>query len=209
MELIFVRHALPERQTLDNAPADPGLSSVGIAQAAALGEWLAREPIDVIVRSPARRAGETAAPLAQRCGLSPSIVTDLNEFDAGSTSYVPVEDMRASDDPRWQLLRQGLLYGTPEEADRFRCQIVAAVEALVQANPGKRVVVVGHGGVINAYIGHILGIEKPLWFAARYTGISRVLAAKSGERSLETLNEISHLELALACESRSGIVSAP
>ena len=209
MELIFVRHGLPERQTLDNAPADPGLSSVGFAQAAALGEWLAREPIDEIVQSPARRARETAAPLAQRCGLSPSTVTDLNEFDAGSSSYVPVEEMRTSGDPRWELLRQGLHYGTPEEADRFRHRIVAAVEALVQANHGKRVVVVSHGGVINAYIGHILGIEKPLWFAARYTGISRVLAAKSGERSLETLNEVSHLELALARENRTRVVLAP
>jgi probable phosphoglycerate mutase len=144
MELIFVRHGLPERQTLDNAPADPGLSSVGFAQAAALGDWLAHEPIHEIVQSPARRARETAAPLAQRCGLSPSTVTNLNEFDAGSTSYVPVEEMRTSGDPRWELLRQGLLYGTPEEADRFRHQIVAAVEALIQANHGKRVVVVSH-----------------------------------------------------------------
>lgn len=209
MELIFVRHGWPERQTLDNSPADPGLSSVGFAQAAALGKWLAREQIDEIVRSPARRARETAAPLAQRCGLSPRTIAELNEFDAGSSSYVPVEEMRVSGDPRWEFLREGRLYGTPEETDGFRNKVVTAVEALIQANHGRRIVVVSHGGVINAYIGHILGIEKPLWFAARYTGISRVLAAKSGERSVETLNEVAHLELALALEGNSRVVSAP
>ena len=187
MELIFIRHGLPERQVRNDSPADPGLSSTGSAQAVALGECLAREPVDVIAQSPARRARETAAPLARRCGLSPITVADLNEFDAGSSSYVPVEDMRAAGDPRWKLLRQGRLYGTDEEARTFRCRVVAAVEALIQSHPGTRAAVVCHGGVINAYLGHILGIDKPLWFAARYTGTCRVLAARTGERSLVTL----------------------
>jgi len=192
MELIFIRHGLPERQVRNDSSADPGLSSTGSAQAVALGEWLGREPVDVIAQSPARRARETAAPLARRCGLTPITVADLKEFDAGSGSYVPVEEMRAAGDPKWQLLRQGRLYGTDEEAWAFRLRVVASVESLLHT-PGTRTAVVCHGGVINAYLGHILGIDKPLWFAARYTGICRVLAARTGERSLLTLNEVPHL----------------
>jgi broad specificity phosphatase PhoE len=193
MQLIFVRHALPVRQVLDSGRADPALSSTGSAQAVALGDWLGREPVDAVATSPARRAVETAAPLARRCRLTPVTIADLDEFDAGSASYVPVEEMRATGDPRWHLLRQGRLYGTDSEAREFRARVVAAVESLVAAHPARRVAVVCHGGVINAYLGHILGIDTPLWFSARYTGISRVLASRSGRRSLVTLNETPHL----------------
>lgn len=193
MRLTFVRHGLPETQVLENGPADPGLSHTGSAQAAALGDWLGREPVDAIVTSPARRAVQTAAPLARRCRLSPITARELDEFDAGSPSYVPVEDMRAAGDPRWDLLRQGRLYGTDSEAREFRARVVAAVESLVAAHPARRVAVVCHGGVINAYLGHLLGIDTPLWFAVRYTGICRVLASRSGHRSLLTVNEVPHL----------------
>jgi probable phosphoglycerate mutase len=193
VQLIFVRHGLPERQIVTGGPADPGLSPTGRAQAAALGDWLGAERVDAIVTSPARRARETAAPLARCCGLEPTTVADLDEFDAGSASYVPVEEMRSAGDPRWELLRRGRLYGTDAEAREFRGRVVAAVEAVVAAHPGGRVAVVCHGGVINAYLGHILGIETPLWFGARYTGICRVLASRSEHRSLVSLNEVPHL----------------
>ena len=62
--------------------------------------------------------------------------------------------------------------------------VVEAVERIVAAHPGQRVAVVCHGGVINAYAGHVLGIDEPLFFLPAYTSISRVLAASTGERSI-------------------------
>jgi probable phosphoglycerate mutase len=51
-----------------------------------------------------------------------------------------------------------------------------------------------HGGVINAYLTHILGIEDPSgFFYPNYTSIHRVAAARSGERSVLTINETAHL----------------
>jgi len=67
------------------------------------------------------------------------------------------------------------------------------VERIVAANPSRRVAIVCHGGVVNAYVSQILGIERPLFFEPYYTSISRVLAARSGERSIVTLNETAHL----------------
>jgi probable phosphoglycerate mutase len=56
------------------------------------------------------------------------------------------------------------------------------------------VAVVCHGGVINAFAGEVLGIREPfLFFDPGYTSISRFLAAKSGERSVLSLNETGHL----------------
>jgi broad specificity phosphatase PhoE len=60
-------------------------------------------------------------------------------------------------------------------------------------HPGQVVVAVCHGGVINAYVGHILDIPMPLWFAPCYTGISRVAASRRGHRSVISLNETGHL----------------
>ena len=59
--------------------------------------------------------------------------------------------------------------------------------------PGQKVVVIAHGGVINVYLGHLLGLESLLWFHPEYTSVSRVRAARSGPRSLVGLNDIAHL----------------
>jgi probable phosphoglycerate mutase len=53
--------------------------------------------------------------------------------------------------------------------------------------------VVCHGGVINAWTSHLLGLERIFLFEPAYTSVSRYLAASSGERSLLSLNETAHL----------------
>jgi probable phosphoglycerate mutase len=49
--------------------------------------------------------------------------------------------------------------------------------------------------VINLYLGHILGLSEGTrgFFYPNYTSIHRVAAASSGERSVVTVNETSHL----------------
>ncbi len=54
-------------------------------------------------------------------------------------------------------------------------------------------VVVTHGGVLNVYLAHVLGTGRLLWFHPAYTSISRVAAARTGQRSIESLNETAHL----------------
>jgi probable phosphoglycerate mutase len=71
--------------------------------------------------------------------------------------------------------------------------VVEALERIIAANPGGRVAVVCHGGVINAWAGHLLGVADPLFFDPTYTSVNRFLAASSGERSLVSLNESAHL----------------
>ena len=63
----------------------------------------------------------------------------------------------------------------------------------IDTHPGEQVGVVCHGGVINVYVGLVLGIEKPLWFEPGYTSISRIAASRKGVRSVVTLNETAHL----------------
>jgi probable phosphoglycerate mutase len=49
--------------------------------------------------------------------------------------------------------------------------------------------------VINGYLSHVLGMDHVTrgFFYPNYTSIHRVAAASSGERSIVTVNETSHL----------------
>jgi 2,3-bisphosphoglycerate-dependent phosphoglycerate mutase len=191
MELLLVRHARPVRHDAVEGRADPGLSEDGRRQAWRLAQWLAAEPIDALYTSPACRAQETARPLAERLAIEPTTDDGLSEFDREATSYVPIEELAATDE-RWLALARGEFY---EDVDPvvFRKRVVEAVEAIIDRHPGQVVVAVCHGGVVNAYVGHILGIPTPLWFAPAYTGISRVAASRRGARAIVALNETGHL----------------
>ena len=98
----------------------------------------------------------------------------------------------AANDERWLALARGELYDDVDPV-AFRKRVVEAVESIIAEHPGRVVVAVCHGGVINAYVGHILDVPTPLWFAPRYTSISRVAASRRGDRSVISLNETEHL----------------
>jgi probable phosphoglycerate mutase len=194
MELLLIRHALPERvETADGSPADPPLSATGRAQAERMARWLVGEKIGAIYVSPMRRARETADALARAIDVKIEIDPGLVEMDHLSDVYVPLEQLKAEDYPRWQeMVQRGGLYAGVD-LDRFRRTVVESVERAIAAHPGGRVALVCHGGVINAWAGHVLGIKDPFFLDAAYTSISRFLAASSGERSVRSLNETAHL----------------
>lgn len=192
MQLWLIRHALPVRVEGAAGGADPGLSPEGVEQAERLGAWLARAPIDAMWTSPLRRARETAAPLAERLGLDPSIDDDLAEFDRDADFYIPLEELKAEQDPRYQELIDGTWAGEDDGA-QFHRRLVAAMDRIIAAHPGGEVAVVCHGGVINLYLAHVLGLVPQMFFHPTYTGVSRVQASRSGVRSIVSINETGHL----------------
>jgi probable phosphoglycerate mutase len=193
MELLLVRHALPLRvENPDGTPADPPLSQEGRRQAERVAAWLAAEPIAAVYASPLRRARETAAPLGRARGLEVEIELGVVEFDPHAASYVPLEEIRRESHELWlELVRGGLTAGV--DVTLFRRTVVDALERIIDAHAGRRVAVFCHGGVVNAWAAHVLGLEATLFFQPGYTSVSRFLAAGSGERSVATLNETSHL----------------
>ena len=81
-----------------------------------------------------------------------------------------------------------------ETEEEFIGRIVNSVEQIITNHASQRVAIVCHGGVINAYICHVLGLANQRgFFYPNYTSIHRIAAASSGERSIVTLNETSHL----------------
>ena len=192
MELLLIRHALPVRIEGADGPADPPLAEDGHRQARALADWLAPEPIDRLYVSPLTRARETAAPLAEARGMEPVVEEGVAEFDKDADSYVPMEELKASGDPRWHEIVGGGYFGDTSP-DEFQSTVVRAVERIIADNPGGRVAVVCHGGVINAYLAHVLDLDDLLFFEPAYTSISRVVASRRGHRMLLSANETAHL----------------
>jgi 2,3-bisphosphoglycerate-dependent phosphoglycerate mutase len=195
VELLWVRHAEPERIAPGRGiPADPALTERGREQAERLAAWLAHEEIDAVLTSPQRRARETAAPIARAHGLDVRVVEGLVEYDAQSDSYIPMEELRATNDPHLAAMYEGRWeeFGG-EPAETFRKRVAATVDEIVTANPGRRVVAVCHGGIINVAFAIVLGLDRHLWFEPHYTSLSRMVASRTGVRSLASINECSHL----------------
>lgn len=194
MELLIIRHGLPVRRELTEGAADPELAPEGHEQAARLARYLESEQIDAIYASPMARAKETAAPLAELFGMEIAIAPGVAEWDQNSPEYVPVEELKAANDPRWQAMLDGE-WSSDESEEDFRARVLDAVETIVNDHKGQRVAVVCHGGIINGYLSHILGLGEFArgFFYPNYTSINRVAAASSGERSIVTVNETSHL----------------
>jgi probable phosphoglycerate mutase len=193
VDLVLVRHALPHRIESSDGPADPELTGRGHRQAEAVGEWLAAEEWHAIYSSPLRRAVQTAEHIAEHTGREILVCEDIREYDAGLNAYIPYEELKATRDEHWQALAEDRLEDLAPEGATFRKRVSAAVEEIIAANPGRRVVAVAHGGAINVALAEVLGLERDLWVEVAYASISRVAASRQGARSIVSVNETGHL----------------
>ncbi|MCB1645904.1 MAG: histidine phosphatase family protein [Pseudomonadales bacterium] len=192
MELILIRHGLPEKIiNEDGMPADPPLSETGHQQAMKVANWLKNEKIDRIYSSPMRRAWQTAEPLAMEKGLEIVACDEVAEYDQQAEHYIPVEQLKELDYERWQKLMRGEVedINFPEFVQR----VADGLNQIIADNRGKTVAVTCHGGVINVWTALVVGFEPRLFFNPTYTSINRFRAASSGEKSVVTLNEHFHL----------------
>ncbi len=130
MELLIIRHGLPVRRELTSGAADPELSEDGRAQAEHLARYLEAERIDAVYASPLTRARETAVPLATGKSLEVVISDGIAEFDQHSSEYVPVEELKAANDPRWQAMLDGD-WGIDESEEDFRTRVVESIEGII------------------------------------------------------------------------------
>lgn len=95
MRLLLIRHGQTPSNILgllDTGVPGPGLTDLGIAQAAALPATLADHRIDAIYASTQHRAQLTAEPLASARGLPIRVRAGLREIDAGDLEMLGDDD---------------------------------------------------------------------------------------------------------------------
>jgi 2,3-bisphosphoglycerate-dependent phosphoglycerate mutase len=209
-ELFLIRHAdaIPEEDEINPSGIydDLPLSRTGRQQAQALTERLSGLSFDAMYSSPLRRCLETAAPLAKSLGMTPIIAVGLKEIKLGNIRPLPEDSQKnlaaltkALQERQLDIVRiageTGHWDGIPdsEPSIAFRSRVVKTLDEIVSKHIGQRILAFAHGGVINAYIAEVLGLEKDFFFPAANTSISIVRAASTKQRVLFVLNDIGHI----------------
>jgi probable phosphoglycerate mutase len=194
VEVVLVRHGLPSRVEGVSNP-DPGLTVSGHEQARAVADAVVFGPVNVIASSALTRARQTAAPTAQKLGLTIEIHEDLAEFDNGADFYIPIEDMVAESDPRldqWRaLMAEPAMAGAFRE---FRRTATSAVGRVAAGSPPGFAVIFCHGGVIGACVEKALGDVRVPLEEPYYGSVTRITIDADGVWKLKTYNEIQHIE---------------
>ncbi|HSJ51003.1 MAG TPA: histidine phosphatase family protein [Actinomycetota bacterium] len=176
---------------------DPPLGEKGRDQAGLLAKRLAAmDPPAAVSCSPLRRTRETVAPYAELTGVEVTFDDDLMEANIGEWEGKPFEDILASDERILHLLRnqEPIWRHAPgaEELAPFRARVGRAVEAVVGRHPEGNVVVVCHGGVINAYVAPLLGLDHEMFFIPDNTSLNSV-GIDGDRRRVRFLNDTLHL----------------
>ena len=201
-EIIFVRHAQPDInfEGVVGDTIDPPLTEHGRMQAKLIAEALSTKKIDAIFSSPLKRAMETAQPIAaQHKHLELNVVPDLREVEIfrdippdktvqefiGRELLIGVRN-RMLDERSWDV------YPFSEPSHDFRKRTINAIEGCIAHNAGNRIVIVCHGGVINAYMGHIIHTDYDMFFRPAHTSVN-IAVAGQGRRVLRLLNDTHHL----------------
>jgi probable phosphoglycerate mutase len=171
MRLLLIRHGQTPSNVLgllDTAPPGPGLTDLGVEQAAALPATLAGDRIDAIYASTQRRAQLTAEPLALDRGLTIEIRDGLREISAGDLEMLGDDDSIRTYQftiREWISGRLDVqMPGGPDGAEvlgRFDAVVNEVAERL-QRQVGEQAcaVLVAHGAVLRLWAS-VRGINLP------------------------------------------------
>jgi broad specificity phosphatase PhoE len=184
--LYLIRHGKADHRSTQHAStprgltADPPLDAVGRAQAEALTRRLRLMPVPTAIYcSTLTRARETIQPYLDATGRTASYLDDLAEWHAGDWELKEFEELLGEhpEMPSRVLLQDPVFVLAPnsEPVAAFRERVVDAVEGALAAHPEGDAWVVCHGGVINAYVGSILGVkDQEMFFLPANTSINTV-----------------------------------
>jgi len=218
VEIVFIRHAQPAWAADGLGVGNPGLTDLGHRQAAETAEHLAKDgDWNELLVSPLIRTRETAAPIAEATGLTPSYVDDLVEIISPNWEGTPIERVYALFQEQRHRPVEEWWEGFPggESFRAFHDRVSGAMlkiltdRGLVSRqephlwdmpdDPG-RILIVAHGGTDAVALGYLLGLDPVPWewerFKSPHTSISRIAATPLAGAHVLTLTsfaEATHL----------------
>lgn len=159
----LIRHAAYDHRPSPEgteAACDFGLSELGLAQARALCERLARSneiQADALFSSTLPRARETAALVSPVLGLEPKALAELCEWESGNEILGTDAFMKTFGElPPAQRRHHRFLPGFETVAE-FASRVQGKLAELVEQHRDRTIVLVVHGGVIEVAFHHFLG----------------------------------------------------
>jgi 2,3-bisphosphoglycerate-dependent phosphoglycerate mutase len=184
--LYMIRHGKADHRSTRHAEtsrglaSDPPLDEIGRTQALALTRRLLMMPAPAAIYcSTLLRARETIQPYLDATRAAATYLDDLVEWHGGDWELKEFEELLTEhpEMPTRILLQDPIFVLAPnaEPVHAFRERVRNAVEAVIAAHAAGDVWVVCHGGVINAYVGAILGVEEQeMFFLPANTSINTV-----------------------------------
>lgn len=218
MEIVFIRHAQPAWVADGLGVGNPGLTDLGRLQAVETAARLADDgDWDELLVSPLARAGETAAPIAEAIGLTPSFVDDLIEMITPDWEGTPIDQVYAIFQEQRHRPFEEWWEGLPggESFSAFHDRVSGAMLTILNdrgvvgrpephlwdmpEDPG-RILIVAHGGTDAVALGYLLGLDPMPWewerFKSPHASISRIEATPLAGAHILTLTsfaEVNHL----------------
>lgn len=164
--LLFVRHGTTDLTGKRLYGRSPGvhLSEDGRRQAEAVARRLTPVRPTALYTSPIDRCTETAAAIAEACGLQAVRVPDLAEIDYGrftGRSFASLARTRL-----WRRLHRvpsGVRFPDGETLNEAQARMVSALEAIAGRHPRGRVAVVSHADPICMALAHYAGLHIDLF----------------------------------------------
>ena len=177
---------------------DIPLNATGVAQARALAEALANTRFDAIYSSDLARAQDTAEEVAQRLGVAVKTLPAVRERNFGVFQGLTRREAE-QDFPEMQarVARREPDFIPPEGESLRQCfiRVAAALNALADKHAGESILLVAHGGVLDAARRYVTGmpLDVPRDFELGNAALNW-LARIDGAWSLEGWNDQSHLD---------------
>jgi alpha-ribazole phosphatase len=159
--IVLVRHC-----DADVAPGvlcgrlDPPLSRAGAARAERLAAALREMAVAAVYSSPARRAIETATPLAAVHGVEVSVDAAIREVDFGLLEGLSWDEAAAAHPAvceTWLACPEEVRFPGGEGYRDVAARAVSAIDAIAARHVGSSVVIVAHAGVNRAIVAAALG----------------------------------------------------
>ena len=165
---------------------DIGLNDTGLWQAQRVAQALAGEAIDAIYSSDLQRAFATARAVAEATGAPLHAEPGLRERGFGSFEGRTFTQIEQESPEHARLWRQRDPHFAPEGGGEsltaLRTRVQATVQRLASHHPGQQIVLVAHGGVMDALyrLATRLEVQAPRTWQLTNAAINRLLWTPQG-----------------------------
>ena len=204
--LTLVRHGETEWNAVGRIQGhlDIPLSATGLAQAAAIGRRLVGEAFDSILSSDLERALLTARPIVRHSEQAIIREARLRERHLGVLQGLTGEEAAIRQPHAWGVFKARNPEATLEGGETlgvFSQRVVGLIDELLRAHAGNRLLLVTHGGVLDAAYRHATGmpLNAPRNFPI-YNASLNALRHRGGVWTVESWGDVSHLPQELAMD---------
>ena len=175
---------------------DPPLAPGGRRQAERLATRLSEAGVSGICTSPARRARETAEPLAQLLQIRPVVIEGLREVWLGEWEGGAVHQRLRENHPAWaRVLQTGRWDAIPgaETNEELHGRVAGAILEAKARFPGQVVAVFTHDGVIAAALALAARASSFAFASSDHGSISELVLESQESWRVRSFNDTCHL----------------